>query len=191
MWSEPAYPRTTAKGSREAPATYRFAIPAWVCSSSSSAWGHWFSTASLNRWSEPTPGFATPGEDQAPRTSSSDHLVVDEIGRHADEREVAPPLTDDLVARGHGNKVREALEGHGVTVMDQLGDGLCEGHHFSHGAPAARSLAPSGSQVPQQIRQCRDGLRPLARDPVPDAGGDLGQPEPHGEDLELAAHAVD
>jgi hypothetical protein len=54
--SVPAYPRTTPKGSRVAPAAYAAAIPACECSSSSSGEGHPFSTASLNLWSEPTPG---------------------------------------------------------------------------------------------------------------------------------------
>ena len=60
VWSArsvPAYPRRTANGRPEAPAAYRFAMPAWLCSSSRSARGQPFSTASRKRWSEPTPGF--------------------------------------------------------------------------------------------------------------------------------------
>ena len=53
----PLYPRSTANGSPAAPATYRLAIPAWLCSSISSGCGQPCSTASLNRCSEPTPGF--------------------------------------------------------------------------------------------------------------------------------------
>ena len=54
--SVPAYPRSTANGRPDAPATYRFAIPAWLCSSISSGCGQPFCTASRNRCSEPTPG---------------------------------------------------------------------------------------------------------------------------------------
>ena len=54
--SVPRYPRSTANGSPDAPATYRLAIPAWLCSSSSSGRGQSCSTASRNRCSEPTPG---------------------------------------------------------------------------------------------------------------------------------------
>ena len=39
----PRYPRSTANGSPEAPATYRLAIPAWLCSSISSGPGQPFS----------------------------------------------------------------------------------------------------------------------------------------------------
>ena len=52
----PLYPRRIANGTPEAPATYRFAIPAWLCSSSCNGPGQAFSTASRNRCSEPTPG---------------------------------------------------------------------------------------------------------------------------------------
>ena len=45
----PKYPRSTANGSPEAPATKRLASPAWVCSSSSRWWGQPFSIASRNR----------------------------------------------------------------------------------------------------------------------------------------------
>jgi len=53
----PRYPRSTAKGTPEAPATYRLAMPAWLCSSSLSGPGQRFSTASRNLCSDPTPGF--------------------------------------------------------------------------------------------------------------------------------------
>ena len=46
----------TANGRPEAPATYRFAIPAWLCSSSSIGRGQPCSTASRNRCNDPTPG---------------------------------------------------------------------------------------------------------------------------------------
>jgi hypothetical protein len=45
-----------ANGRPDAPATYRLAIPAWLCSSISSGTGQPCSTASLNLCSDPTPG---------------------------------------------------------------------------------------------------------------------------------------
>jgi anaerobic selenocysteine-containing dehydrogenase len=45
----------------EAPATYRLAMPAWLCSSISSGQGQPCSTASRKRCSDPTPGFPPQG----------------------------------------------------------------------------------------------------------------------------------
>ena len=65
---------------------------------------------------------AAPREDELPRTAHADHLVVDDVGRHPDELEVAPPLPDQLVTGRMRDQVREALERDGVAVADVLGD---------------------------------------------------------------------
>jgi hypothetical protein len=72
-------------------------------------------------------GVAAPGEDELARAARPDQLVVDDVGRHPDERQPAAALARDLVARGHRDQVREALERDGVAVVDELGDGLAEG----------------------------------------------------------------
>ena len=70
---------------------------------------------------------AAPGEDEAAGAAHADHLVVDHVGRHPHEREIAPPLTDDLVAGRERNKVRESLQRDGVAVADELGDPVSSG----------------------------------------------------------------
>ncbi len=63
-------------------------------------------------------GIAAPGKYQPGHAAHADELIVNEIRRHADERQSFPALTDNLVAGGMGNKMREALERDGVAVAD-------------------------------------------------------------------------
>src|SRR5438876_607016 len=67
------------------------------------------------------PGVAQPAENQLSGDSTSDHLVVDQVGRHARKRQVALALTDDLVACCEADQVGEALDGHCIAVLDELG----------------------------------------------------------------------
>ena len=59
--------------------------------------------AVLDRVTEPVeaadPRIAAPGEDEPAGAAHADQLVVDQVGRHPHEREVAPSLPDDLVTR--------------------------------------------------------------------------------------------
>ena len=74
--------------------------------------------ASLRRCSEPTPGLPPHEKTSLLHAAHADELVVDEIGRHADQREPFAALPDDLVARGMGNEMREALKRDGVAIAD-------------------------------------------------------------------------
>ena len=78
-------------------------------------------------------GIATPGEDQAFRAATPDHLVVDEIGRHPNQRQVGQPLADDLVAGGERDEVREPFERNGIARRNEPRHGVLEGEEFSHG----------------------------------------------------------
>ena len=62
-------------------------------------------------------GIADIGEDHLLRHAHADHLVVDQVGRHADQRQVAKTLADRLMRRGRRDQMREALEGGGVAVL--------------------------------------------------------------------------
>ena len=73
-------------------------------------------------------GIAAPGEDEPPGAAHTDHLVVDDVGRHAYEGQVTTPLADYLVTRGKRNQVREPLERHRVAVVHRLGDRDFERH---------------------------------------------------------------
>src|SRR5882762_1686630 len=54
-------------------------------------------------------GIPGPRKDELPGAAGGDHLIVDQIGREAAQREVAAPLADDLVPRGERDEVGEAL----------------------------------------------------------------------------------
>lgn len=78
------------------------------------------------------PGVAAPGEHQLARASHADHLVVDEVGSHPDQGEVAAPLADDLVPGGERDQVREPFQGHAVPVVDEFPDRVGERHDLGH-----------------------------------------------------------
>jgi hypothetical protein len=65
-----------------------------------------------------------PHEKTSLRAAHPDQLVVDEVRRHPDEREVAPALTDELVACGVRDQVREAFERDRVAVVHEQLDCL-------------------------------------------------------------------
>ena len=71
-------------------------------------------------------GVAAPREDELRRAAGADQLVVDDVGRHPHERQLAPLLPDQLVPRGVRDQVREALERDRVAVADERGDGVGE-----------------------------------------------------------------
>jgi hypothetical protein len=72
------------------------------------------------------PRVAAPGEHELAGAARADQLVVDDVRRHADERQVPLALADHLVAGGDGYEMREALERDGVAVMHDVGDGVGE-----------------------------------------------------------------
>ena len=98
-------------------------------------------------------GIAGVGEHQPPDATHADHLVVDHIGRHADQRQVALALTDDLVSGRERDEMGEPFERERLTVRDVLGDGRFEGHVLRHGPPllARTTVAVPGAPVRRLI----------------------------------------
>ena len=72
------------------------------------------------------PGLPPQENTSFSRRAHADQLVVDQVGRHADQRQVLAALADRLVAGGERDQVGEALEGDRVAVADDLLDGLRE-----------------------------------------------------------------
>src|SRR5439155_5298069 len=97
------------------------------------------------------PGIAAPRENELVRAAHADELIVDEVGRHADQGEVAPALADDLMAGGKGDQVREPFHGHGVAVVYVLGDRVREykkARHRLQGEEDGFSVALQDDVVP-------------------------------------------
>ena len=61
---------------------------------------------------------AAPGKRELRDAARADHLVVDQIRSHADQREIAPLLTNDFVAGRKRNQVRETFQRQYVAVVD-------------------------------------------------------------------------
>ena len=118
--------------------------------------------AVLDRVAEPVQradaGVAAPREDELPGAAHPDQLVVDDVGRHPDERQVAPPLADQLVPGRVRDQVREALERDGVAVADELGDRL--GERDDHVRPSERErMRPARDRDPAQLGELVDRRR--------------------------------
>src|SRR5690606_1177772 len=64
-------------------------------------------------------GVAAPGKNELLDATGTDHLVVDQVRGHADERQITLFLADDLVPGGEGDQVGEAFHRDGVSVLDK------------------------------------------------------------------------
>jgi hypothetical protein len=80
------------------------------------------------------------GKDELLGAAHPDHLVVDNIGAHADEREIPALLPNDFVARGERDQMTESFERHTIAIMDEFGDCVSETCHFTHTAVEANRL---------------------------------------------------
>jgi hypothetical protein len=77
-------------------------------------------------------GVAAPREHQLPRAAGADQLVVHDVGRHPDERQVPAALADDLVPGARGDEVGESFHCDGVTVTHQLGNAFGQVNQLCH-----------------------------------------------------------
>ena len=77
-------------------------MAAWECSSIASGCGQPFSTASRKPMQRADAGIAAPGEHELVDAAHADELVVDQVRRHADQRQALALLADHLVAGGEG-----------------------------------------------------------------------------------------
>jgi hypothetical protein len=85
---------------------------------------------------------AAPREHELARAARADQLVVDEVRRHPDQRQVAAPAADQLVPGRVRDQVGEAFERDDVAVLDELVDRLAEGDdpcHLRRGTASCRS----------------------------------------------------
>jgi hypothetical protein len=80
----------------------------------------------------PHAGVAAPRKYQLARAAHPDQLIVDQIGGHANERQVALLLSNDLVAGGEGDQVSEALQRDRPAIVNIGGDRGGERQEFGH-----------------------------------------------------------
>jgi hypothetical protein len=67
-------------------------------------------------------GIAAPRENQLCSHAHADHLIIDEIGRHSNERQTLFPLPDNLVAGCERNEMREPFAGKVIAIVNQFGN---------------------------------------------------------------------
>jgi hypothetical protein len=77
-------------------------------------------------------GIAAPGKGHALGATHADQLIVDQIGRHADQGQAFPFLADHFVSGGKRNQMREAFHRNGVAVFHIGFDRICEREKFRH-----------------------------------------------------------
>ena len=61
---------------------------------------------------------AAPREDKLVDATHADQLIIDQVRRHADQREMLAPLADDLMTGRVRNEVSKAFQCHNVAVAD-------------------------------------------------------------------------
>ena len=111
---------------------------------------------------------AAPGEDQLSGAAGADDLVVDQVGGHPGERQVAAALADDLVARGERDQMGETLQRDRVAVVHELGHGVGQRHDLGHtrnasGRPPERQSRPGTVRrlpydTPKELPASRSGV---------------------------------
>ena len=67
-------------------------------------------------------GVPSPREHQLANHSHADHLVVQEIRRHANQRQIAAALPNHFMARRIRNEVGETFETDRIAVSDMFCD---------------------------------------------------------------------
>ena len=65
---------------------------------------------------------AEPAEDQLLGAACCDHLVVDKIGCHSRQGQIAALLPNDLVPRSERDAVSEPFNGDGIAIVHMRGD---------------------------------------------------------------------
>jgi hypothetical protein len=73
-------------------------------------------------------GIAAPREHEARRASHADQLVVEDVGRHADELQVFAALPDHFVSGSEWNQVGETFHRNRLAVAHVASDRVRERH---------------------------------------------------------------
>ena len=72
------------------------------------------------------------GEDHLLREPHADHLVVDDVGRHADQGQVLAALADRLMGGRMRDEMGETFERDDVAVAQVVGNSLLEALKLGH-----------------------------------------------------------
>src|SRR5205085_8015529 len=87
---------------------------------------------------------SAPREDQLRDAAGANQLVVDDVRRHPDDRQIAPALANDLVPRRKRNQVGKPFERNDVTVANEVVNRVCEGRDSSQEGESYSGLRAAG-----------------------------------------------
>ncbi len=93
-------------------------------------------------------GIAAPREHQLARAAAPDHLVVQEVRRHAHERQIGNALPDDLVPGGKRDEVGKTLERDALAGTHESRDGVGKRRERAHASSVKLRMVPRCSSRP-------------------------------------------
>ena len=92
--------------------------------------------AFLHRIAKPmqraNPRISTPRKNKLASGTHTNELVINHVGRHADQGQILFTLANNFMPCGMWDQVGETLHGHLVAVMDESVNGLTQCHNVSH-----------------------------------------------------------
>src|ERR1051326_7442399 len=86
--------------------------------------GHTFFDGAPQAMQRTYPRIAHVAKDELACYPCCDHLIIDEIRGHADKRQIATALANDLVPGGEADEGSEAFDSHGHAIMYICSNGL-------------------------------------------------------------------
>jgi hypothetical protein len=72
------------------------------------------------------PRITTPRKNQLSSATHADHLIVDQVGCHSNQREVSALLANDFVSCGERYQMSETFQCENTTVLHQSGDSFAQ-----------------------------------------------------------------
>ena len=124
----------------------------------------------LDRIAEPVQGadarVAAPREHELARAAGTDQLVVDQVGGHPDQREVAPATADQLVPRRVRDEMGEALERDGVAVAHEVIDRIPECNDLGHGQKGNGRVPLCTVTQRSSVNSCIEAVPPKRPQPL-------------------------
>jgi hypothetical protein len=77
---------------------------------------------------------SSPGKNEFASATSSDHLIVNDVGGHTHQGQILSLLADDFMASGKGNQVGKAFQGNGLAVTHKARYCFTKIGNFGHGS---------------------------------------------------------
>ena len=87
-------------------------------------------------------------EHQCACYARRNHLVIDHVRRHANQRQIAASLADDLVSGGKADESGKAFNRHRQVILDILGNRFFQGETFIYHGNLFLCIIPPSCGIP-------------------------------------------